>query len=305
MKNAYKDIVEDLCKKYPNLVHVVADSGTSELDIVRHKFPQRLVECGLAECNAIGVAAGIAGCGNIVVLYGMIPFLVYRGFEFIRNDICLQNMNVKIIGSGAGMIYNNLGPTHHATEDIAVMRALPNMVILSPSTEKEAKEAIKMAIRIDGPVYVRLGKGWETELYNGEYNYNIKKGIELKQGNHAAIIGTGSILADTYEAIAKLKKENINVRLINIVSIKPIDEEIIKKAALETKAILIVEEHNCFGGLTSAASEILSKNNISVKFDSINLNDHFCEDYGWYQDIKKLNGFTTEKIYQRIKKMIS
>ena len=143
MRNGYKSVIYQLMRDNPRIITIFADSGTEEHDLVRRDMPERIIECGIAEANAIGVAAGVASSGFIPIVYGMGAFLAYRAFEFIRNDVCVQNRNVKIVGSGAGIGYNNLGPTHHTTEDIAVMVALPNMCVLSPSTPLEVEPVMR------------------------------------------------------------------------------------------------------------------------------------------------------------------
>ena len=182
MRNSYKKVIKKLYEENDKLVTVVADSGTEELDDIRETYPNRLVESGISECNAVGVAAGIAASGALPVLYGMAPFLIYRAFEFIRDDICLQNLKVVIVGSGAGVIYNNLGPTHHATEDIALMNVLPNMRILSIASPKEVEPIMRCAINLDSPVYVRFGKAWEEEIYDGEPIFQYGIGTEITRG---------------------------------------------------------------------------------------------------------------------------
>ena len=175
MRNKYKGTIYQLMQENPQIVAIFADSGTDEYDLVRIDMPDRIIECGISEANAIGVAAGVASCGLIPVVYGMGAFLAYRAFEFIRDDVCVQNRNVKIVGSGAGIGYNNLGPTHHTTEDIAVMTALPNMCVVSPATPLEVAPVMKQAIEHDGPVYIRFGKAFEEEIFTEPPYFQIGK----------------------------------------------------------------------------------------------------------------------------------
>ncbi len=305
MRNEYKRVIRELHRDNEKLITVLVDSGTGELDEVRQEFPDKLVECGISECNAVGVAAGMAASGCIPVLYGMSPFLVYRAFEFIRDDICLQNLKVIIVGSGAGIIYNNLGPTHHATEDIAVMRALPNMKVLSIASPKEVGPVMRCALQLEGPVYVRFGKAWEEEIYKDEPKFEYGIGQELVSGQDIAIISTGSIVSSVLKAEKILREKQYSARCINISTIKPLDELCIVKAAKETGRILVVEEHGTIGGLASAVAEVIAKNDINVQFESMGFENRFCMDYGWYQDIKKINGLDEEAIGRKALEMLS
>lgn len=304
MRNVYAKIIEVLHKENDKIVSVVADSGTDELLEIRRNYPDRFVECGISECNAIGVAAGLAASGAIPVVYGMASFLLYRAYEFIRDDICIQNLNAKIVGSGAGIIYNNLGPTHHATEDIAIMRALPNMKILSIASPKEVVPVMQCAIQLEGPVYIRFGKAWEEEIYEHEALFDYGKGQEISNGSDMTIISTGSIISSVMKAARLLEEEGRSVRVINMSTIKPLDEECIVRAAVETGKILVVEEHNIIGGLGSAVADVIAKNNVDVFFDKMGFKDQFCKDYGWYQDIKKMNGLGEIDIYHEACKMM-
>lgn len=304
MRNAYKTVIGELHRENSRLVSVVVDSGTGELNRVREEHPDKLIDCGISECNAVGVAAGMAASGGIPIIYGMAPFLVYRAYEFIRDDICLQNLKVVIVGSGAGIIYNNLGPTHHATEDIAVMRSLPNMKVLSVASPKEVEPVIRCAIEIDGPVYVRFGKAWEEEIHEGEPLFEYRVGQALTDGQDLTIISTGSIASSVLKAEKVLREKHFSVRCMNMTSIKPLDEDCIIKAARETGRILVVEEHSTVGGLASAVAETVVRNGINVQFDSLGFDDRFCKDYGWYQDIKKLNGLDEIAICRKALKML-
>lgn len=304
MRNAYKKVIYHIHQENEKIISLVVDSGTDEYSDVRKDFPEKIVECGISECNAIGVAAGLAASGSLPVVYGMAPFLIYRAYEFIRDDICIQNLNVIIVGSGAGIIYNNLGPTHHATEDIAVMRTLPNMKILSIASPKEVAPIMESAIKLKGPVYVRFGKAWEEEIYDKPL-FEYGKAAMLRDGNELTMIATGSIISSVLKAQKNLKEEGFSIRVINISTIKPIDKNCIIRAAKETGRILVIEEHSTIGGLASAVAEVVVESGIAVKFQKIGFEDKFCKDYGWYQDIKKLYGFGEENIYNIAKEMLS
>lgn len=305
MRAAFEKALYDIMRQHPEVLAVVADSATGGYERIKKEFPMRYIDFGIAESNMTAASAGLASTGKVPILYTINAFLVYRAYEFIRNDICLQKRKVILVGSGAGVIYNNLGPTHHTTEDIAALRVLPNLTILSPASAKEVPKVMEAAIKIDGPVYVRLGKAYETEVYEKESKFEFGKGIILKEGTDAAIIGTGSILADAIEAGKILEEKGLSVRIINMATIKPIDEECIIQAANDTKCILTVEEHNIIGGLGSAVSEVLTKNRKSVAFKSVGFNDCFCTDYGYHQELKKMYGLDGKHIAEELELLIN
>lgn len=304
MRNKYRDVIHRLMKENPQIVAVFADSGTDECDLVRQDMPDRIIECGISEANAIGVAAGAESCGKIPIVYGMGAFLAYRAFEFIRNDICVQNRNVKIVGSGAGIGYNNLGPTHHTTEDIAVMTALPNMCVLSPSTPLEVAPVMKQAIEHHGPVYIRFGKAYEEEVFTEEPDFKIGKAAILRDGTDATIFVTGSMIADVLKSAEMLSKDKIDIQVVNVTSLKPIDKNTIIMSAKKTRRILVVEEHNYFGGLRSLISDILIEAGTAVSFRSISFRDEYCLEYGWRQEIRKKYGISVEGIIRKVKEMV-
>jgi len=305
MRNAYLSALYDLAKKDERILALVADNGAMVYDKYRQDFPDRFFNCGISEANMISVAAGLASCGKIPFTYTISCFITMRAFEQVRNDVCLQRMNVKIVGIGAGFVYSNLGPTHHATKDITLMRALPNMTIFSPSDPLESRNVTKAAAQIDGPVYLRLATGGTPNIYEKDYSFKVGKGVTLKEGKDISIITTGGIAHEVLQAVDELKKLGISARLINIHTIKPIDEEIILKAAHETKAILTVEEHTILGGLGSAVAEIvLEKGKVPVKFKRLGLEGIFAEGYGSYQDMKEMNNLSKEGIVKAVKNLL-
>lgn len=292
-------------RENPNIVTVLVDSGTEEYDLVRRDMPDRIIECGIAEANAIGIAAGMASCGFMPIVYGMGAFLAYRAFEFIRNDVCMQNRNVKIVGSGGGIGYNNLGPTHHTTEDIAVMTALPNMCVLSPSTPLEVEPVMRQAINYAGPVYIRFGKAYEEEIFTEPPLFEIGKASILREGKDVSICVTGSMIADVLKGAELLSQENIDVQVINMTTLKPVDKNIIVQAAKKTGRILVVEEHNYFGGLRSIVADVLVESGVPVSFKSIGFQDEYCFEYGWRQEIRKKFNISVEGIITKVREMIN
>ena len=297
MRNAYLKTLEKLAQNDKNIYALVADNGAIVYDKYREKFPERFINFGIAEANMISVAAGLASCGKIPFTYTISCFLTMRAYEQIRNDVCLQKMNVKLIGIGAGFVYGNLGPTHHAVEDIALMRVLPNMTIISPADDLESAKATLAAYNHKGPVYLRLATGSSPEVYGSDYDFELGRGVTLKNGSDLAIAATGGILADVMKAAAQLQNQGVKARVINIHTIKPIDKEIILKAAAETGAILTVEEHSTIGGLGSAVAEVILEGSQSnIKFRRLGLDNKFPQGYGSYQEMKDMNGLSRKNI---------
>lgn len=302
MRDAYVTALYNLAKDNKNIFALVADNGAVVYQKYRQDFPDQFINFGISEANMISVAAGLASCGKIPFAYTISSFLTMRAFEQIRIDVCLQQMNVKLIGIGAGFVYSNLGPTHQATEDIALMRALPNMTILSPADALEARYVTYAAAKSCGPVYIRLATGGSPAIYKNEYSFKLGKAVTLKEGNDLTIISSGGIIYEVLKAVEKLETLGISVRLINVHTIKPIDKEAILKAANETKAILTIEEHAIEGGLGSAVSEVvLEGNNKPVRFKRLGLNNVFPSGYGTYDDMKQINGLSEKDIVREAK----
>jgi transketolase len=236
-------------------------SKSTKTDNFRKKYPERFFNMGIAEGNMMATAAGMASCGKVAFASTFAMFAAGRAFEQIRNSICYPKLNVKIGATHAGLSVGEDGASHQAIEDIAIMRALPNMTVISPADAVETKYAVKAAIEHEGPVYLRLGRLNVPVIYDeSSYKFETGKGIVLAEGNDAAIIATGLMVSAALEAKELLRQEGINARVIDIHTIKPIDADIIVKAARETGAIVTAEEHNIIGGLGSAVAEVLSEN---------------------------------------------
>tara|TARA_B100000315_G_scaffold258004_1_gene308736 strand:- start:739 stop:1668 length:930 start_codon:yes stop_codon:yes gene_type:complete len=304
MRNAYLSALYELSKTDENILALVSDNGAIVYDKFRETFPDRFVNFGISEANMVSVAAGLASCGKVPFAYTISGFITMRAFEQVRNDVCMQKMNVKLVGIGVGFVYSNLGPTHHSVEDIALMRILPGMTVFSPADTLESKYVTYAAAKINGPVYLRLATGGTPVIYKEDYDFKVGRGVILREGTDLAIIGTGGILYDAVQAADELIKQGISVRLINIHTLKPIDEEIILKAARDTKAVLTVEEHSIAGGLGGCVAEILIENNKApLLFKRLGLNDVFPSGYGTYQQMKERNGLSKNDIVKQAKKL--
>lgn len=300
MRTAYLDTLYELASKDKNVYALISDNGAIVYDNYRRDLEKQYLNLGISEANMIGMAAGMASCGKIPFTYTIGAFLAYRAFEFIRNDVCLQNQNVKIVGVGVGEAYSALGPTHHSTEDLGCLRSLPNLTIITPASPIEVRKATLAAYEHQGPVYLRLGTNKELEIYEQDYIFEIGKGVILRDGLDIALIGTGSVLKDVLEVGQRLKDEGIEARIINIHTIQPIDKDIIRKAVDEIGKIVIVEDHNMIGGLGSSVAEIITEYGKSVKFRKIGLSN-FSQGYGSYTEVRKMNGIDCETIYKTVK----
>ena len=254
----------------------------------------------------VGFAAGMALSKRKPFVYTISNFLTMRAFEQIRNDISLQETDVKIVGIGGGFAYSTLGPTHHATEDISLMRTLPNMTVICPSSPIETHLAVNAIYGITGPVYLRLGTNGEPEIYDGAYDFKIGKGVVLRDGSDLSIIVSGPFAYDVLEAYEMLNKKGITPRIINIHTIKPIDRDLILKAAKETRRILTVENHTVVGGLGSAVAEVIAEEHDEVVlFRRLGLKDKYCMAYGKHLELKKLLNLDAESIAKAAEYMIS
>lgn len=235
-------------------------SKSTKTDSFKKVYPERFVNCGIAEGNMLSVAAGMATCGKIAFASSFAMFAAGRAFEQIRNSIGYPKLNVKIGATHAGISVGEDGATHQCLEDMGIMRTIPNMVILNPADAAEARLAVKAAIDYNGPVYLRFGRLPVPVIFDEDYKFEIGKGVQLKDGKDVTIIATGLMVPEALKAADALAENGISARVINIATIKPIDKDIIIKAAKETGAIVTAEEHNIIGGLGSAVAEVLTEN---------------------------------------------
>lgn len=297
------DTLYDLASKDKRVYALISDNGAIVYDKYREDLSAQYLNLGISEANMLGMAAGMASCGKIPFAYTIGAFLSYRAFEFIRNDICLQKQNVKIVGTGAGEVYSALGPTHHSTEDLSGLRALPNLTIISPASPLEVKKATIAAYEHKGPVYLRLGTNKEPEIYVGDYSFKIGKGVTVREGREVALISTGSMLKDVLAVTELLQKKGIQARVINIHTIKPIDREIILQAVEEIGKIIVIEDHSIIGGLGSAVAEVIAESGQGVCFKRIGLHD-FSKGYGSYMQVKEMNGIGIERIFDEVEQLL-
>ncbi|WP_317312202.1 transketolase family protein [Clostridium thermobutyricum] len=302
-RESYGNTLKELGHENKDIVVLEADlSKATKTEIFGKEFPERFINVGIAEQNMIGMAAGLAAGGKIPFATTFAVFAAGRAFEIIRNSVCYPNMNVKIAATHAGITVGPDGGSHQAIEDIAIMSSLPNMIVLSPADDIEACKCIREAAKIKSPVYIRLGRIPLDDIYTEDYNFKIGKGSELVKGNDVTIIATGIMVHKALIAAKKLKEENINARVINISTIKPIDEEIIIKAAKETKGIVTVEEHSIIGGLGDRVSSVVCGNH-PIKVKKIGVKDVFGES-GNPDELLEKHGLTVSNIIEKVKELL-
>ena len=275
MRAQWAQTLLELAKRDERIFALTADTVGIPLAEFKQRFPERFLDVGVAEANMVGISAGLALCGKIPFAATIAAFASMRCYEQIRTDVCYQHLNVKIVGVGAGFEYGPLGATHHAIEDVALMRALPNMTIVVPADGRETRKATAALADHPGPAYLRLGRTGEPAVYTGDYDFQLGRAVTLRAGTNLSIISAGLIVPNVLQAAEALQGRGISARVLNMHTIKPIDKTAIRHAARETGAILSVEEHSIIGGLGSAIAEILAEEQLAVPFRRIGLPDIF------------------------------
>jgi len=300
-RESYGNALAELGATCPDLVVLDADlSGATKTGTFKKAFPERHINCGIAEGIMMTVAAGIATTGKVPFASSFAMFAAGRAFEQVRNSIGYPHLNVKIGATHAGISVGEDGATHQCNEDIALMRAIPGMVVINPADDIEAKAAVKAAYEYVGPVYLRFGRLAVPVINdNADYKFEIGKGIVLREGKDVAIIATGLEVGESLAAAEMLAADGIDAKVINIHTIKPLDEELVIAAAKETGKVVTVEEHSVIGGLGSAVAEVLSEK-APTKMLKIGVNDTFGESGPAVALIKKY-GLDAESIYNKVK----
>ena len=277
-RDSYGNALTALGKEHKDLVVLDADlAAATKTGIFKKEFPERHIDCGIAEANMVGIAAGLASCGKVPFCSSFAMFAAGRTFEQIRNSVGYPHLNVKIGATHAGISVGEDGATHQCNEDIALMRTIPGMTIINPSDDVEAKAAVKAAYEMDGPVYLRFGR-LAVPVINDtpDYKFEIGKGVVLKEGTDLTIIATGLEVNESLEAAKMLEADGISVEVINMHTIKPLDEELVVQTAAKTGKVVTVEEHSIIGGLGSAVAEVLAEKQ-PAKLLRIGVEDRFGE----------------------------
>lgn len=299
---AYGNILKTEIYKNPKVVVLDADLGNAtKSNSFKSVAPDRYFDMGISEQDMMGTAAGFAAAGRIPIASTFAVFATGRAFEIIRNSICYPKLNVKICATHAGLTVGEDGGSHQAVEDISLMRSLPNMTVINPADCKEAEEAIKAAVEYEGPVYVRLGRAAVPDIHDDSYTFTWGKGEVLRDGGDVAIIATGIMVAKALDAAEELVKEGIHATVVNIHTIKPIDEDLIVEVAKKTGKVVTCEEASVIGGLGSAVAEVLARK-CPTKQAFVGIQDTFGES-GSPKDLLKKYGLTTENIVKAVKSL--
>ena len=305
MRSVFNETLVELARKDSRIFMVLADIGYGEIEPFAEEFPDRFFNVGVAEQNMTGVACGVAMEGNIAITYSIANFPTLRPLEQIRNDVCYHNVNVKIVIIGGGLAYGSLGISHHSTEDLAIMRTLPNMVVMAPSDCAEAREANRAMIEHEGPVYYRCGYKDEPAIHNGQIDFKIGRAIQVCDGKDVTLIYTGTIGYNVVQAAKLLGQAGISCRVLSMHTVKPIDVQAIVKAAEQTDAIVTVEEHNIMGGLGGAVAEVLAEQcSGSVKFKRLALPDVNVSKVGGQEWLLAQYGLDPKSICNSVKNLM-
>lgn len=303
-RDSYGATLAELGTEHEDIVVLDADlAAATKTAVFQKAHPERFIDCGIAEANMMGVAAGLAAAGKVPFASSFAMFAAGRAYEQVRNSIGYPHLNVKIGASHAGISVGEDGATHQCNEDIALMRSIPGMVVINPSDDIEAKAATRAAYEHDGPVYLRFGR-LAVPVFNDkpDYKFELGKGVILREGKDVAIIATGLPVYNCLEAAEKLAADGIDAKVINIHTIKPIDEELVASAALETGKVVTVEEHSVIGGLGSAVCDVLCEK-APTKVMKIGINDVFGESGPALELIKKY-GLDADSIYEKVKQFV-
>ena len=303
-RDSYGNALAELGKEHENLVVLDADlAAATKTGVFKKAYPERFIDCGIAEANMTGVAAGLSTCGKVPFISSFAMFVAGRAFEQVRNSIGYPHLNVKIGATHAGITVGEDGATHQCNEDIALMRTIPGMVVINPSDDIEARAAVRAAYEYVGPVYMRFGRLAVPIIHNeSSYKFEIGKGEILRDGKDVTIVATGAMVSNSLEAAEKLAADGIEAKVINIHTIKPLDEELVVAAAKETGKVVTVEEHSVIGGLGSAVCDTLAQK-APTQVMKIGMNDTFGESGPAVELLKKYK-LDAESIYEKIKNFV-
>ncbi len=304
-REAYGKALAEFGESYPDMVVLDADlAAATKTDVFKKKFPDRHVDCGIAEANMMGIAAGLSLTGKIPVASTFAMFASGRAFEQVRNSIGYPHLNVKIGATHAGITVGEDGASHQCNEDIALMRTIPGMTVVNPSDAVEARACVKAALDFEGPVYMRFGRAAVPVINDREdYHFELGKGVVLRQGSDVTIVATGILVAASLEAAQKLQQEGISAEVINIHTIKPLDKELIIDSARKTGKVVTAEEHSIIGGLGGAVCEALSEN-YPVPVCRIGINDVFGES-GSAGALLVKYGLDGDGVFRKVKEFLS
>ena len=293
MRTAFLDTLYELAKADRRIVFVTGDLGFSVVERFMAELPDQFVNAGVAEQNMTSLAAGMALMGKVVFTYSIANFPTLRCLEQVRNDVCYHEANVKVIAVGGGFTYGAMGASHHATEELGVMRMMPGMVVVAPADPVEARAATRAIVAYDGPCYLRLGKAGEPNVHTGPIDFQLGRAITLRDGRDLTLISTGGMLGTAVAVANRLAERGVQTRVLSMHTLKPLDEEAVRAAARETGAIATLEQHSVIGGLGSAVAEVLAESNGErVRFRRIGVPSAFSERVGsqkWLEQYHRLD----------------
>lgn len=300
MRDTFVKTLIGLAEKDKDIELITGDLGFGVLKPFWEKLPDQFTNAGIAEQNMTTVAAGMALEGKTVFTYSIGNFPTLRCLEQIRNDCAYHHANVNIVCVGGGFVYGSLGMSHHATEDIAVMRSLPGVTVVCPGDLVEAAEATKAIAKYPGTCYLRLGRGGEKQVHTEIPNFRIGKAIRIKEGEKIAVFSTGAILDEVTDAVAELERKEISVEQYSFPTVKPLDQRVILDCSNRFDKIVTVEEHNITGGFGSAVAEVMAENPTRAQLVRIGINDEYCTIVGSQKYLRDQYGFSADKLVKRI-----
>jgi len=304
MRTAFIRALQEEAAKDSRVMLIVGDLGFGVVEPFAQKFPNQFVNAGVAEQNMTGMAAGMALSGAVVFTYSIANFPTLRCLEQIRNDVCYHKANVKVVAVGGGFVYGSLGMTHHATEDLAIMRALPNMTVIAPGDPVEAAGATRAVIQWPGPCYLRLGRAGESTVHQSEIEFTIGNSIRLSDGEDLTLISTGGLLQTAVAVAANLLEQGLTTRVISMHTVKPLDHEAVLSAARDTKVMATLEEHSTLGGLGGAVAEVLAEySDRKIPFTRIGVESGFAPKAGSQEYLRSMFGLSTEAVTERMLKL--
>lgn len=306
MRKMCLNMVYELAKQDDRIFFIGSDLGFGTLKEFKEEIPDRFFMEGINEAHVIGMAAGLAMEGKVVYVNTIATFLTRRCFEQIVLDLCMHNVNVRLIGNGGGLVYAPLGSTHLAFEDIALMRALPNMTIVAPADAEEMRRLMPLTVDHSGPIYIRLAKGYDPIVTDEKKGFEIGKGIQMRSGKDALVVTTGISLRLALAAADMLSKDGINIAILHLPTIKPLDKQALLDLAATTKAVVSVEEHTVVGGLGSAVAEVLAEADLNsgLHFRRIGIPDVFPDQYGSQDSLMARYRITDESIADTVKMLL-
>ncbi|EIJ48589.1 putative transketolase [Herbaspirillum sp. GW103] len=310
MRNAFADELTKLGSNDPRVVLLSGDIGNKLFDKFKASNAGRFINCGIAEANMMGVAGGMALSGLRPVVYTITPFTTTRCFEQIRVDACYHNVPVIIVGTGSGLSYAELGPTHHSCEDLAIMRVLPHMTVMAPADEVELRQCLRAALKQDGPVYIRIGKRGEAIVPKQNDHFEIGRSITVRQGADVCLVGTGTLMPTVLEAAELLAGKGIEARVESFHTIKPLDEDTLRQAFSAYGVVAVVEEHSRLGGLGGSIAEWLAQQEpLKGRLLSFGVDDVFMHEIGTQEYARARFGLTADNIAAKVaaahRKMVS